>query len=76
MNQLAYWATTVGTQIAGAFPVVGKYAQLFLLGGSKISGETLTRFYALHVLVLPAVIIILLAAHFSMIRRQGISDPL
>jgi quinol-cytochrome oxidoreductase complex cytochrome b subunit len=76
MNQLAYWATTVGTQIAGAFPVVGKYAQLFLMGGSKISGETLTRFYALHVLVLPAVIIILLAAHFSMIRRQGISDPL
>ena len=35
MNQLAYWATTVGTQIAGAFPVVGKYAQLFLLGGSQ-----------------------------------------
>ena len=76
MNQLAYWATTVGTQIAGAFPFVGKYAQLFLLGGNKISGETLTRFYALHVLVLPAVIIVLLAAHFSMIRRQGISDPL
>jgi quinol-cytochrome oxidoreductase complex cytochrome b subunit len=76
MNQLSYWATTVGTEIAGAFPVVGSYVQLFLLGGGKISGETLTRFYALHVLVLPATIIVLLAAHFSMIRRQGISEPL
>ncbi len=76
MNQLSYWATTVGTQIAGAMPLVGSYAQLFLLGGAKIGGETLTRFYALHVLVLPAVIIVLLAAHFSMIRRQGISEPL
>ena len=76
MNQLAYWATTVGAEIAGAFPLVGEYARLFLLGGGKIGGETLTRFYALHVLVLPAVIIVLLAAHFSMIRRQGISEPL
>ena len=76
MNQLSYWATTVGTEIAGAFPFVGSYVQLFLLGGGKISGETLTRFYALHVLVLPATIIVLLAAHFSMIRRQGISEPL
>lgn len=76
MNQLAYWATTVGAEIAGAFPLVGEYARLFLLGGGKIGGETLTRFYALHVLVLPAAIIVLLAAHFSMIRRQGISEPL
>jgi quinol-cytochrome oxidoreductase complex cytochrome b subunit len=76
MNQLAYWATTVGAEIAGAFPFIGEYARLFLLGGGKIGGETLTRFYALHVLVLPAAIIVLLAAHFSMIRRQGISEPL
>ncbi len=76
MNQLAYWATTVGTQIAGALPFVGGYAQIFLLGGSQITGETLTRFFALHVLVLPGVILVLLAAHFTMIRRQGISDPL
>lgn len=76
LNELSYWATTVGTQIAAAFPLVGKYAQVFLLGGSSITGETLTRFYALHVLVLPAVILILLAAHFAMIRRQGISEPL
>jgi cytochrome b6 len=76
MNELAYWATTVGTEIAGALPFVGPYALTFLLGGSTITDETLTRFYALHVLVLPAIILILLAAHFVMIRRQGISDPL
>jgi len=76
MNQLAYWATTVGTEIAGAMPLVGGWAETFLLGGSKITGETLTRFYALHVLVMPAIIIVLLAGHFTMIRRQGISEPL
>jgi quinol-cytochrome oxidoreductase complex cytochrome b subunit len=76
MNQLSYWATTVGTEIAGAFPVVGPYAQSFLVGGAKIGAETLTRFYALHVLVLPAAILVLLVGHFSMIRRQGISQPL
>lgn len=76
MNQLSYWATTVGTQITGALPLVGPYASSFLLGGAKIGAETLTRFYALHVLVLPAAILVLLAGHFTMIRRQGISDPL
>jgi quinol-cytochrome oxidoreductase complex cytochrome b subunit len=76
MNQLAFWATTVGTEIAGAMPLVGGVAEVFLLGGGKITGETLTRFYAIHVLVLPAAILLLLAAHFSMIRRQGISEPL
>jgi quinol-cytochrome oxidoreductase complex cytochrome b subunit len=76
MNQLAYWATTVGTQIAGAFPVVGAQLQTFLLGGTRVSGETLTRFATLHFLVLPAVVIVFLAAHFVMIRRQGISQPL
>lgn len=76
MNELAYWATTVGTEIAGAMPFIGEYAQVFLLGGTQITGATLTRFYALHVLVLPAIILILLAAHFVMIRRQGISEPL
>src|SRR3990172_1007580 len=76
MNQLAYCATTVGTQIAGAFPFVGEYAQLFLPGGAKLSGETLTRFCARRALLLPAGIIIRRAAHFPRIRRQGISDPL
>lgn len=76
LNQLSYWATTVGTEIAGAMPLVGDYVKIFLLGGADITGDTLSRFYALHVLVMPAAILILLAGHFAMIRRQGISEPL
>ncbi len=76
MNQLSYWATKVGSEIAGAMPFVGQYIQNFLLGGAKISDATLTRFYAIHVVILPVVLSAFLAAHFYMIRKQGIADPL
>ncbi len=76
MNQLSYWATKVGTEIAGAMPLIGGYIQAFLLGGEKIADPTLTRFYAIHVVILPIVISALLVAHFFMIRKQGIADPL
>lgn len=75
-DQLSYWATTVGTEIAGAVPLVGKYLLLVLRGGAEISGETLTRFYAFHVIILPFVALFLMGLHFLMIRRQGISGPL
>ncbi len=75
-DQLAYWATKIGTGIAGSIPFVGKYISLILVGGSDISAETLSRFYALHVLILPAIIITLLAIHFTMVRIQGISGRL
>jgi len=75
-DQLSYWATKVGTEIAGAVPLVGQPALHVLRGGSEITGATLTRFYAFHIIVLPAVAIFLLAAHFLMIRRQGIAGPL
>ena len=52
-NQLAYFATSVGTAIAGAVPVVGKYLLLMARGGENITGDTLARFYALHVVILP-----------------------
>ncbi len=76
MNQLSYWATKVGTEIAGAIPFVGQYVQVFLLGGEKIGDATLTRFYTIHVIILPITISALLAAHFLMVRKQGIADPL
>ena len=76
MNQLSYWATKVGTEIAGAIPFVGQYVQAFLLGGEKIGDATLTRFYAIHVIILPVTISALLVAHFLMVRKQGIADPL
>ena len=76
MNQLSYWATKVGTEIAGAIPLVGQYVQAFLLGGEKIGDATLTRFYSIHVIILPITLSVLLAAHFLMVRKQGIADPL
>jgi len=76
MNQLSYWATKVGTEIAGAIPFIGQYVQAFLLGGEKIGDATLTRFYTIHVIILPITISALLVAHFFMIRKQGIADPL
>lgn len=75
-DQLAYWATTVGTEIAGSVPLIGQPIMLLLRGGEGITDLTLTRFYGIHVIVLPLAIILLLGLHFVMIRRQGISGPL
>lgn len=75
-NQISYWATTVGTEIPGAVPWVGDTLKLLARGGPDVSQLTLTRFFALHVVVLPAVAFFFLAVHFAIIRRQGISGPL
>lgn len=75
-DQRAYWATTVGTQIAEAVPVVGKYIAYVLRGGDAVGAPTLARFYALHVIILPWVMAFFLAAHFFMIRRQGVAEKL
>jgi len=75
-DQKAYWATKVGTDIAGSVPLVGHFLLVSLRGGDQISAATLGRFYDLHVMVLPAVILILLLGHFWMIRRHGISGRL
>jgi quinol-cytochrome oxidoreductase complex cytochrome b subunit len=75
-DQRAYWATKVGTDIAGSVPLIGHFLLVSLRGGENISGATLGRFYDLHVLVLPALIVLLLGGHFWMIRRHGISGRL
>jgi quinol-cytochrome oxidoreductase complex cytochrome b subunit len=75
-DQKAYWATQVGTSIAGTVPVVGDYALRLMRGGTKLGALTLARFYALHVIFLPIATICLLLGHFLMIRRQGIATPL
>jgi quinol-cytochrome oxidoreductase complex cytochrome b subunit len=75
-DQTAFWASTVATEIAGAEPGIGNLALVFLRGGWEVTAVTLSRFFALHVLVLPAVIVLFLVAHFLMIRRQGIARPL
>ena len=75
-DQKAYWATRVGTDIAGSTPFIGHFLLVSLRGGENITGATLGRFFTLHVLVLPALIVLLLFGHFWMIRRQGISGRL
>lgn len=70
-DQLAYWAITVGTSVASYAPVLGNQIRLFLLGGSEISQEALTRFYALHIVVIPALIAGLTSIHIWRVRKDG-----
>jgi quinol-cytochrome oxidoreductase complex cytochrome b subunit len=72
-NQLSYWATTVGTEITGAIPYVGEYVKLLLRGGEGVTGETLSRFYVMHVVVLPWALTGLIAAHLFLMRAQGLA---
>lgn len=76
-DQLAIWAVTVGTQMAYESPLIGKEVSFVLLGGYQIGPETLIRWYTLHVLALPFVIVLQLAVHFWRVRKDGgISGPL
>ena len=70
-DQLAFWAITVGTAIAGYAPVVGKEIQFLLMGGNAVGQEALLRFYVLHVAVLPAVTVLVIAVHFWRIPKDG-----
>lgn len=72
-NQLSYWATTVGTEVAGAIPWLGNQVKLLLRGGEGVTGETLSRFYVLHVVVLPWVLTGLIAVHLFLMRVQGLA---
>ena len=74
-NQLAFFATKVGTDIAGAVPVVGEWTLEFLRGGSRVTGGTLSRFYGIHVAILPAITALLLGLHLLLVQIQGMSVP-
>jgi cytochrome b6 len=74
-DQRAFWATTVGTEIAGAVPFMGNFVRDFLRGGPDVSAATLTRFFGVHVLVLPIALAGLLLAHLLLIHEQGLADP-
>ena len=74
-NQLAFFATRVGTDIAGAFPLVGEWMVRFLRGGDRVSGGTLSRFYGWHVAILPFITTALLGFHLLLVQIQGMSVP-
>jgi cytochrome b-561 len=70
-DQLAFWAVTVGTNIAQEAPLVGDEVRFLLLGGSQIEQSTLLRFYVLHVFFLPTLVLILVAYHMWRVRKDG-----
>ena len=74
-DQRAFWATTVGTEIAGSVPFVGDFVKEFLRGGADVSAITLTRFFGIHMLVLPLTLAAFLGVHLVIIHQQGLADP-
>jgi cytochrome b6 len=74
-NELAYFATRVGTDIAGGIPVIGEPTVRFLRGGPQVTGATLTRFFGVHVAVLPALTTMLLLGHLLLVQYHGMSVP-
>jgi quinol-cytochrome oxidoreductase complex cytochrome b subunit len=75
-DQIAFWAITVGTQMALYAPLIGQETSFILLGGIQVGQDTLLRFYVLHVIALPLLTAIFLIVHFWRIRKDGgISGP-
>ena len=75
-DQIAFWAITVGTQMATYAPLLNTESSFILLGGIEVGQNTLLRFYVLHVIALPLIAAILMIVHFWRIRKDGgISGP-
>ncbi|MBA2633091.1 MAG: cytochrome b N-terminal domain-containing protein [Chloroflexi bacterium] len=75
-DQIAFWAITVGTQMALYAPLLGSESSFFLLGGIQVGQDTLLRFYVMHVIAFPLITAIFLIVHFWRIRKDGgISGP-
>jgi cytochrome b6 len=74
-NKLAFFATKVGTEIAGVIPIVGRPMLRFLRGGDDVTGATLTRFFGFHVAVLPATATVFIAIHVLLVQLHGMSVP-
>ena len=74
-DQTAYWATVVGININGTAPFLGPFLASFLRSGSEIGADTLSRFYSLHMLLLPGAILGLIGLHLYLVVRLGVSSP-
>ncbi len=74
-NQLALFATKVGTQTIGAFPKIGPFLLRMVRGSEDVTGATLARFFGLHIAILPIIFFGLLTLHLLFVQRQGISEP-
>jgi quinol-cytochrome oxidoreductase complex cytochrome b subunit len=74
-NELAFFATRVGTEIPGVLPVIGPFMRRLLRGGDDVTGATLTRFYGIHVAILPAIAVLVLGLHLFLVQKHGMSRP-
>jgi len=74
-NTRAYFATKVGTEVPGQLPVVGHWIMVIMRGGEDVTGATLTRFFALHVTILPALAIGMVMTHLLLVQKFGTSVP-
>jgi quinol-cytochrome oxidoreductase complex cytochrome b subunit len=74
-NELAFFATQVGTKIVSAVPVVGEYLLLMARSGENVTGDTLARFYSLHVVILPLATLAILGIHLFLVQKHGMSIP-
>ena len=70
-DQLAFWAITVGTSVASYAPGAGDILKFILLGGPEVGQESLTRFYSLHVMIVPASILLITSLHMWRVRKDG-----
>lgn len=75
-DDLSFSATKVGTDIPRAIPIVGEWVTKLLRGGEDVTGDTLTRFFGIHVSILPIFFLVLLAVHVYLIQKLGMSIPL
>lgn len=74
-NERSFFATVVGTNIAGLVPYIGDFIKRILRGGEAVNALTLSRFFAIHVWILPSIMIALVAIHLYLVVRLGISNP-
>ena len=74
-DQTAYWATVVGINLNATAPIAGPFLAQFLQGGAAIGSDTLAKFYAVHMLLLPAGIIGLITLHLYLVVRLGVTSP-
>jgi quinol---cytochrome c reductase cytochrome b subunit, bacillus type len=74
-DQTAYWATVVGINLNGTAPFLGPFLADFLKGGAEIGGDTLARFYSMHMLLIPGLIFALIGLHLYLVVRLGVTSP-
>jgi len=74
-DELAFFATKVGTDITGAVPILGEPLKLLLRGGEEVTGATLSRFFGIHVAILPAITTAILLIHLAFVQKQGMHEP-